>query len=362
MSIKKVLKYFAIFAAAVCVAAVSSALLYRYFAQRKIAGSRAIHTPDGINILESVRIGGINQWIEVRGESLKNPILLFIHGGPGSAFMPVARGFQDPWEKYFTVVQWDQRGAGKTYTSNSKEIQRQTTNVAQMHADTLEVVNYLRKRFGRDKIFVLGHSWGSFLGLQLAHDHPDLLYAYVGVGQATDAWQNEVVLYKETLDEARRTQNKDAIQQLTGIAPYPSPNITFQQIRIVRQWSGVLIGPRQTDEAWMGTKAIFLAPEYSLLNNLDWIRGQLFSVERILPELTKINVADMGYDYHVPVFFLEGRHDPYTPASVAKDFFDKMNDPDKQFIWFENSDHFPFSEEPQKFTDALVQKVLPLAR
>ena len=362
MSFKKGIKYLAIFVAAVCVAAVSSAAIYRSFAQRKIAGMRAIHTPDGINVVESVQIGGIHQWIEVRGESVKNPILLFIHGGPGSAFMPVARGFQDPWEKYFTVVQWDQRGAGKTYTSNSKEIQRQTTHVAQMHADTLEVVNYLRKRFGREKIFVLGHSWGSFLGLELAHDHPDLLYAYIGVGQATDAWQNEVVLYQETLDEARRTQNKEAIQQLTAIAPYPSPNITFQQVRIVRQWSGALIGPSQTDDSWMGAKAIFVAPEYTLLNNLDWVRGQLFSIDMILPELTKINVADMGYNYHVPVFFLEGRHDPYTPAVVAKDFFDKMSDTDKQFVWFENSGHFPFSEEARKFTDVLVESVLPLAR
>jgi proline iminopeptidase len=359
---KKVLKYLAIFVALVCGIGVLSATVYRFFVQRKIASSRAIHTPDGINTLESVRIGGINQWIEVRGESVKNPILLFIHGGPGSAFMPVARGFQDPWEKYFTVVQWDQRGAGKTYSSNSKEIQRQTTNVAQMHADTLEVVNYLRKRFGRDKIFVLGHSWGSFLGLQLAHDHPELMYAYIGVGQATDSWQNEVVLYNETLEEARRIQNKDAIQQLTSIAPYPSQNITFKQIRIVRQWSGALIGPSQTDESWMSPQAIFVAPEYSLLNNLDWIRGQFFSIDMILPELAKIKLADLGYDYRVPVFFLEGRHDPYTPASVAREFFDKMNDPDKEFVWFENSGHFPFSEEPQKFTDVLVQKVLPLAR
>ena len=362
MSFKKAFKYLAMLVVLVCAAAILSATVYRFFAQRKIASSRAIHSPDGIDSLERVSIGGIDQWIELRGESVKNPILLFIHGGPGSAFMPVARGFQDPWEKYFTVVQWDQRGAGKTYTSNSKEVQRRTTHVPQMHADTLEVVNYLRKRFGRDKIFVLGHSWGSFLGLQLAHDHPELLHAYIGVGQATDAWQNEIVLYRDTLQEAHRVQNKDAIQQLTSIAPYPSQNITFQQVRIVRQWSGALIGPPASDDSWMGPKAIFVAPEYSLLNNLDWIRGQLFSIDMILPELAKINVADMGYDYRVPIFFLEGRHDPYTPSSIAKEFFDKVNDPEKQFVWFENSGHFPFSEEPGKFTDVLVQKVLPLAR
>ncbi len=362
MSVKKGLKYLAIFMASICVAAISAAAAYRFFEQRSIARSRAIHSPDGIDTVERVSIGGIDQWIEVRGESVKNPILLFIHGGPGSAFMPIARVFQDPWEKYFTVVQWDQRGAGKTYSSNSKDVQRPTMHIERMHADTLEMVNYLRKRFSREKIFVLGHSWGSILGLHLAHDHPELLYAYIGVGQATDAVQNEVVLYRDTLEEARKTQNRDALQQLASIAPYPSPNITFQQIRTMRQWSATLIGPRGAGESAMSMKAIFLAPEYSLVNDLDWIRGQLFSVDTLLPELSKVNLADMGYDYRAPVFFLEGRHDPYTPSSLAKDFFDKMNDPDKQFEWFENSGHFPFLEEANKFTDVMVQKVLPLAR
>ncbi len=362
MSIKKGLKYFAIVVVLLLVVAVCSATIYRFFAQRSIAQARAIHWPDGIDTLERVSIGGIDQWIEIRGESVKNPILLFVHGGPGSAFMPVARTFQDPWEKYFTVVQWDQRGAGKTYSSNGKDVLRPTMHIDRMHADTLEMVNYLRKRFAREKIFVLGHSWGSILGLKLAHDHPELLYAYIGVGQATDAAQNEVVLYKDSMDEARRTQNKDAIKELTGIAPYPSPNITFKQIRIMREWSSTLIGPKQSDDSALGPKTIFLAPEYSLLNDLDWFRGQFFSVDTLLPDLSKVNFADLGYDYRVPIFFLEGRHDPFTPSSVAREFFDKMNDPDKHFEWFENSGHFPFLEEPQKFNDALVQRVLPLAR
>ena len=362
MSIKKIAKYSALIVAAALPLIVSCAAIYRYIAQTKITRARAIHSPDRIETLEAVSIGGINQWIEIRGQSVKNPILLFIHGGPGSAFIPLARAFQDPWEKYFTVVQWDQRGAGKTYSANSKAVQQPTMTIARMNADTLEMVNYLRKRFAREKIFVLGHSWGSILGLQLAHDHPELLYAYIGVGQASDAQQNEVVLYRDTLEAAQRAQNKEAIQQLTAIAPYPSANITFQQIRTVREWSGTLIGPQQSGDSAMGLHEIFVAPEYSLINDVDWLRGQLFSVNLLLAELSKANLADLGYDYRVPIFFLEGRHDPYTPSSVAKDFFDKINAPTKHFEWFENSGHFPFTEEPTKFTDALVQKVLPLAR
>jgi len=361
VSIKRVLKYIGLVAVAAVAVTIVSVLGYRHFERRAIAQSRAIHTADGIDILAEVPIGGIGQWIEIRGESAKNPVLLFIHGGPGSAFMPVAREFQRPWEKYFTVVQWDQRGAGKTYRSNNRDAVRPTMNIERMHADTLEMVNYLRQRFGQDKIFVLGHSWGSILGLRLAHDHPELLHAYIGVGQAISSRDNETVLYQETLAEAQRTHNQKALKDLANIAPYPSANVTFQQIRVVRQWSGALIGPKGSDESWMGEKAIFLAPEYSLADDIGWFRGLFFSVDTLLPDLSKANFADLGYDYRGPIFFMEGKHDPYTPSSIAKDYFDKMNDPHKQFVWFENSGHFPFKEEAQKFTGALVQQVLPLA-
>ena len=156
------------------VVVLSFALSYRKYLQHKVAEERAITSATGINSLDRVRIGGIDQWIEVRGQNVNNPILLIIHGGPGVAFIPLAASFQGPWENYFTVVEWDQRGAGKTYASNDKDLQRRTMTVSQMEQDTLEVANYLRNRFQRRKIFVMGHSWGSLLGLWLAHEHPDL--------------------------------------------------------------------------------------------------------------------------------------------------------------------------------------------
>ena len=121
--IKKILKYAAIAIACLVVAVLSFALLYRKYLQYRVAEDRAIRAPNGIDSLEPVRIGGIDQWIEVRGQNVNNPILLFLHGGPGIAFIPLAGSFQGPWEKYFTVVQWDQRGAGKTYASNSVDLQ-----------------------------------------------------------------------------------------------------------------------------------------------------------------------------------------------------------------------------------------------
>ncbi len=228
--IKKTFKYAGATILCLVVVTVSWALLYRKYLQHKVFEERAITSPNGIESLEAVRIGGIDQWIEVRGQNAKNPILLFIHGGPGIAFIPMASAFQNPWEKYFTVAQWDQRGAGKTYESNSRELQRQTMNVPQMEQDAVDVANYLRTRFKRDKIFVVGHSWGSLLGLWLAHEHPELIYAFVGTGQAVSMPQNEAVGYQITLQAAHDRHNEQAIQDLESIAPYPPATPDFASV------------------------------------------------------------------------------------------------------------------------------------
>jgi hypothetical protein len=149
--VAKIFKYVGIAIGSVIVVLVSSALLYRKYLQHEVAEARAITSPSGIDSLEAVQIGGIQQWIEVRGQNVNNPILLFVHGGPAIAFMPMGSSFQDPWEKYFTVVQWDQRGAGKTYETNDKELLRRTMNVARMEQDAADVLNYLRNRFHRER-------------------------------------------------------------------------------------------------------------------------------------------------------------------------------------------------------------------
>ena len=360
----KILKYVVITAACLVVVVVSSALLYRKYLQHKVGQERAITSPNGINSLDAARIGGIDQWIEVRGQNVNNPILLFIHGGPGIAFIPLA-GFQDPWGKYFTVVQWDQRGAGKTYASNDKELLRRTMNVPQMEQDTLDVVNYLRNRFKREKIFVLGHSWGSVLGLWLAHEHPELIYAYVGTGQTVSTEQNEAAGYQDALREARNSHNEQAVKDLESIAPYPPPNMDARKTQILRNWERDLLGAPPCTPRFIDTKrilsAVVSAPEYSLADDYGWIQGNPFSLNILLPELWKVDLNKLGFDFRAPVFFFEGRHDPYCPPSLIWEYNESIKAPHKEFIWFDNSGHFPFFEEQQKFGDELVRRVLPLA-
>jgi len=364
---KSVIKYLGITIAFLIGIAFSSALLYRKHLQHKSAKERAITSPAGINTLEPVRIGGIDQWIEVRGENVNNPILLFIHGGPGTAFIPLAGAFQGRWEKYFTVVQWDQRGAGKTYTSNDAEVLRRTMNVPQMEQDTLDVANYLRTRFHRDKIIVLGHSWGSVLGLWLAHEHPETIYAYVGIGQVVNFEQNEELAYQECLQQARERHNEQALKALESIAPYPSPSADLNKMLVSSNWKEHLLGPPPTGAGFTNVTRLLLdvlsAPEYSLADDYSFVHGQssLFSIKILFPELMKIDLDKLGYGFRAPLFFFEGRNDPYARPSLIWDYYQRIQAPQKGFVWFENSGHFPFYEEQEKFADELVQRVLPLA-
>jgi proline iminopeptidase len=361
--IRRIFKYAGIGLACLVVVALSCALLYRKYLQHKVAEERAITSPTGINSLQPVRIGGIDQWIEVRGRNVNNPILLVIHGGPGVAFIPLAGSFQGPWEDRFTVVEWDQRGAGKTYASNDKDVQRRTMQVPQMEQDALDVANYLRNRFHRKKIFVLAHSWGSLLGLWLAHEHPELVYAYVGVGQVVNPKQNDEVAYQDALQAARSTHNQPAVRELESNAP--SPNVDLRKGQVTENWQAALLGPPPNGVAFMNMGRVLSdlvsAPEYSLTDDFSFPRGQLFSLEILIPQARKVDLTQLGPDFRVPIFFFEGRHDPYARPSLIWSYYQTIQAPHKAFVWFDNSGHFPFFEENQKFADELFQRVLPLA-
>lgn len=362
--IRKILKYAGITIALLLVVVPSSALLYRKHLQHEVAKRRAITSPRGISTLDRVRIGGIEQWVQVRGQDMNNPILLFIHGGPGIAFIALSSTFQDPWEKCFTIVEWDQRGAGKTYASNDREAQRQTMNVPQMEQDALEVVTYLRTRFKRDKIFVVGHSWGSILGLWLAHEHPELIYAFVGVGQVVSIPANTELMYHDDLQEARSRHNEAAIKELEGV-PSASAGFDLQKMFIANKWAGSLLGPppgRSFTNVKSILSTVISSPDYSLADDLGFIRGQSLSLNVFLPQVAQIDLNTLGPEFSIPIFFFEGRYDPFCRPALIWDYSQRIKAPRKEFVWFENSGHFPFFEEPDKFTNELIARVLPLAR
>ena len=187
-----------------------------------IANARKILTPNGVERLEKVRICGIDQWVSIRGADRRNPVLLYIHGGPGYVSIPMSWWFSRGLEEYFTVVQWDQRAAGKTLLLSDPATIAPTLTNERMIADAEEMAAWARKEFGKDKRFVLGHSYGSFLGLQLAKRHPEWLYVYIGVCQQIDGPESERRGWSFAMDNARRAGNAEAVSELEAIAPYGS--------------------------------------------------------------------------------------------------------------------------------------------
>lgn len=329
-------------------------VIYRLIKQRKLRKIETISTPNAVHSLDSVQIGNIKQWIEVRGEDINNPILLFLHGGPGCSMMPSAYSIHKAWEKNFTVVQWDQRGAGKTYATNKLASFINTMNITQMDLDLYEMVNYLRKRFNQEKIYLLGHSWGTVLGLKFAHSYPELLHAYIGVAQVINTLDNEKLAYQQVFAKAQALNNKKAIRALERIQPYPSLNPTLSQINTVRKWSSSLLNnnPRKSI---LGSyiKQIFLSPQYSLKDIFSYFRGILFSAKAFSKELMTIDFNKPGYEYQVPIIFMQSTNDPYVSSLLAQQYFDQITTPHKSLVLFEKSTHFPFSEECDKFTDCL---------
>lgn len=172
----------------------------------------------GIDALEEITLGDVKQWILIRGEDVSNPILLFLHGGPGFPEMPFTHIDSPRLEEHFIVVNWDQRGAGKSY---NPEITEETMNIEQFLSDTYELIRILRQRFSKDKIFLIGHSWGSILGLYTAYRHPDYLHAYIGMGQVVDMREAEMISYRYTVEKAREAEDGEAIKMLKTIGQPP---------------------------------------------------------------------------------------------------------------------------------------------
>jgi len=217
----------------------------RDYIVQKLADLRRISTPEGIEALEQVDIGGTKQWISIRGLNRANPVLLMIHGGPGSPTMATSWAFQTPWEDYFTVVQWDQRGVGKNHATADIKALANTMTVERMVQDGEEMVGYLRKRLQKDKIVVLGFSWGSHIGAMVAQRRPEWLYAYVGVGQSSND-DAESYIYARTMDLAKNAGNAEAVKELQAISPYPSlkddgPEFIRKALTL-RKWARVFNG------------------------------------------------------------------------------------------------------------------------
>jgi pimeloyl-ACP methyl ester carboxylesterase len=329
-----------------------------------VADLGKIDTTEGIESLRPVQLGGITQWISIRGRHRSNPILLFVHGGPGSPMMPASWFFQTPWEEYFTVVQWDQRGAGKTAAANEPATVTPTISLDRMVADGEELIAYLRRTFDQPKIFLMGHSWGTIIGVNLAQRHPDWLYAYIGMGQAVNSHDNERAGFEWALAEAKRGGDQTAIKELEALEPYPDPDgsVGVRKILTQRKWVIAYGGLtwHRSDFRYEGNAAK-LSPDYTPQDLAALDRQDLGSLTQLIGAMSNLHYDQTALSFGCPVFVFGGRYDYETVTSVAKAWFDKIAAPKKEFVFFEHSAHMLPFEEPGKLFLHLVEDVRPLA-
>lgn len=327
-----------------------------------VADFDRIVSPNGVQESFIVTLGGARQYVSVRGADRRNPILLYIHGGPASVELPISWSFQRPWEDAFTVVEWDQRAAGKSFTLNDPEAMRPTLTPDRYRDDAIELIELLRKRYGKRKIFVLGHSWGSTVGLAVAAKRPDLLYAYVGMGQLIDFQKNETQSYAQVMAQAKADHNDQAVKELEGIAPYPVPDhLDLAKTGIERKWSiyyGGLGYNRRDSDYYIHIGR--LSPEYGLADRKAWDASSDFTMGILWPKLATLSFEDV-HTMDVPVILFLGRHDTTTPPRIAADWLARLNAPSKRIVWFDRSAHLPMIEEPGHAFEALVHDVRPLA-
>jgi pimeloyl-ACP methyl ester carboxylesterase len=286
----------------------------------------------------------------VRGEASGLPLLLYLHGGPGDAALPLVHKYNSAWESKFTVVIWEQRGAGKSYypfsTDDNITIQ---TFIDDMHC----IVNLLLKRFRQEKIYLLGHSWGSVLGLTFIQRHPELVHTYIGCGQVVDMQKGALHQKEYALAESKKRGKKGALKRISSVdLSYTQENwlddLLFMT-KLVVKYKGSLYGKTNYNKL---IKDFIFSGEYGLKDLLNREKGSLQSIKYLWHELMTVSFLATT-QYEVPVVFIEGRHDHHVSSTLAKEYYDTITSP-KSFHWLEKSCHFPQWSEPKIFNKIML--------
>lgn len=342
-----------------------------------IRGADGKRLPGSVSEIIKIKLGGVDQWILLRGQDTAKPVVLYLHGGPGGALMPLVRHYTGELERHAIMAVWDQRGAGKSY---SKRIPPESMKIEQYLSDADELVCYLKKRFKKEKIHLIGHSWGSILGMKLIARHPGDFYSYVGIGQVVNnQYANERISWEYAYSQAKKYNNAQAIQELEEIGPpfegfyktdFEGGKFTARGLWRQRKWLGNFGGILHFDSDDYETnikklkktmrksmRTTLCSGEWTLADVMRARRGKNFSIEHVWPEVLKVDLIRDVPRVEVPVYFFTGRSDYNTPFELVERYHKTLQAPHQEIVWFEKSGHMLIIEEPEKFTAEMMRVI-----
>jgi pimeloyl-ACP methyl ester carboxylesterase len=329
-----------------------------------------IHTENGIEESTYLDINGIKEYVQIRGEDIHNPVIIFIHGGPASPMSYVSSYYQKELESDYTIINYDQRGCGRTYYANEGE-KTETIEPEELLSDLDALVDYAKERFGQEQVIIMGHSWGTVLGTLYCKAYPQKVLAYIGVSQIVDLYQGKMILAKQAEALAEKKNKTDAdklkalIDRMEKVDKYEELNVKdlSESAVLVSKYlavDGEMSGMRQM---WIG----LTSPDMNL-TDFKWFEKQMniqkfFDMEKGLVSYAffgfKLNDIDTQYD--MPVYYLAGEGDYAAPQCEAKAYFDKIKAPDKEFVEMKNVGHSMFMDNPKTFCDT-VKRLLQRAK
>lgn len=336
---------------------VTAVLGFGYRAWQQAAGERllALATPNGIDEGLFVDVRGTEQWVTIRGQDRANPVLFVVHGGPGATLSPLPAKFL-VYEREWTVVQWDQPGAGRTFMRAGSTLAADTT-VASIAADGIAVAEFVAARLGQPRVVVLGLSFGSVVGLDMVRARPELFSAYVGTGLFVHGDDGRKIAYDRALARARKSNNTDASAALEAIGP--PPYTTPEAARAHARWTHEL-STAKTTTGFGRLGELLLAPRQTLADVRGYIGGYVASDEQF--NLGAMDLRMSPREFAVPIVIIQGAEDVDTPIELARAYLDSIAAPSKSLVPLERGGHTALVDDAEAFAHALSVHVLPLAR
>lgn len=326
-----------------------------------IIGADGRPLPGSIASLEKIRLGGVDQWLILRGRDVNKPVLLFLSGGPGASEAGRVLRFNAELEEHFVVVIWEQRGCGKSYPSRNPQ---SSLTLNRYVSDVIELSELLRERFNEQKIYLVGHSWGTIIGLLAAQQRPDLFYAYVGTAQMVNVLETDRMIYNLVLEHSQKNGDTEfaAALEKQGPPPYLEKNPIQPYARLFgREYQLFEVPNIKSEDYRRDGDAILLMlkqPEYGWIDRVNYLLGLMTTFNTVYPQLQDLDFRRDAVRLDLPVYLVLGRHDFNNPSAIPEAYFNLLEAPSKRLVYFEDSGHGMIWQENDRFHKLMIDTVL----